>query len=233
MFTNAGSKLIRKEADVVGAGTVWFDPDALANILSFGLLSDKFRITYDNEVEDAFCVYLPSGMIKFTRQDDGLYRFRLPDEYLGRQCKSSEKHYGHAIVPKGLPCHQVTTRAENRKNYTERQYERAKRARDFYHSVGTPMLGKFKALLRSNMVSDCPITYEDVCIAEKIFGPSVAKLKGKSTRKTPAAVVPDVVDVSLECIMLLAVIDAKEKRDSECYDVPNAFIQAKLPEGHE
>ncbi len=40
---------------------------------------------------------------------------------------------------------------------------------------------------------------------------------------------------SLESIVLLAVIDAKERRYVKCYDIPNAFIQAMMPydEGHE
>ena len=127
MITNAGSKVIKHEADVVGAGAVWFDRTAVANIFGFSLLADKFRITYDNKVEDAFIVHLPSGPIKFKRYPDGLYRFQFPENYL-KQRNMPVVRYSHAVVPKMIPCHLVATRSENRKHYTERQYERAKRA---------------------------------------------------------------------------------------------------------
>ena len=39
-----------------------------------------------------------------------------------------------------------------------------------------------------NTIKNCPVTVEDVSIAEKIFGPDVSSLKGKSTRRKPKPV---------------------------------------------
>ena len=49
----------------------------------------------------------------------------------------------------------------------------------------------FKAMLKLNVIKDCPITAADVDIAEKIYGPAISILNGKTTRKTPKAVVAD------------------------------------------
>ena len=92
----------------------------------------------------------------------------------------------------------VATVEENKKGYTERQFKRAKEARALYHKVGTPMVENFKGLLRQNLIQNCPVTIEDVIIAEKIFGPDISSLKGKSTRTKPKPVVEDVIDIPPE-----------------------------------
>ena len=47
------------------------------------------------------------------------------------------------------------------------------------------MVKTFKLMIQSNMVKNCPVTVENVTIAEKIFGPALSSLKGKSTRQKP------------------------------------------------
>jgi hypothetical protein len=90
--------------------------------------------------------------------------------------------------------------AENRKGYTLRQFERAKEARKLYHIVGTPTTNNFKSLLRMNIIQSCPVTVEDVNISEKIFGPDMSSLKGKSTRRKPKPVRSDLIEISKEII---------------------------------
>ena len=76
----------------------------------------------------------------------------------------------------------------------------AKRARKLYHSVGAPTVENFKHMLRSNIIKDCPVTVKDVNIAEKIFGPDVGTLKGKTTRRKPNAVKEDQIEIPPELI---------------------------------
>ena len=56
----------------------------------------------------------------------------------------------------------------------------------------------FKALLRMNAIHNCPVTVEDVKIAERIFGPDMPSLKGKSTRRKPKPVRKDLVEIPNE-----------------------------------
>ena len=60
-----------------------------------------------------------------------------------------------------------------------RQFEKAKEARKLYHIIGTPTIENFKALIKMNAIANCPVTVEDIKIAEKIFGPDISSLKGK------------------------------------------------------
>ena len=52
---------------------------------------------------------------------------------------------------------------------------------------------------------------------------------GKPTRKWLSKEESASPTASLESIFLTAVIDAKENRDVMTADIPNTFIQAKLP----
>ena len=51
-----------------------------------------------------------------------------------------------------------------------------------------------------NGIANCPITLNDVDITEQIHGPNVASLKGKTTRRKPAPVVSDQVNIPPELV---------------------------------
>jgi hypothetical protein len=51
-----------------------------------------------------------------------------------------------------------------------------------------------------NVIQNCPVTVEDVNISEKIFGPDMSSLKGKSTRRKPNPVRSDLIEISKEII---------------------------------
>ena len=49
-------------------------------------------------------------------------------------------------------------------------------------------------------VQNCPIRIEDINIAQNIFGPDMATLKGKSTRKNPKPVLEDWIELPKEIL---------------------------------
>ena len=161
LATNAGTRINTQKADVPDFGEVWYDNKAITNIFALKEMIKRYRVTYDSNVEDAFIIHLPHKVVKFRRSPNGLY-------YIKPQIVTEVSNL-------------VSTIAENRRNYTIRQFERAKKARKLYHIVGTPTVDNFKALIKMNAIANCPITVEDINIAEKIFGPDISTLKGKST----------------------------------------------------
>ena len=51
-----------------------------------------------------------------------------------------------------------------------------------------------------NCIKNNPVMTEDIVIAEKIFGPDIGALKGKTTRRKPAPVLPDYIKIPRELI---------------------------------
>ena len=136
-------------------------------------------------MENAFLVHQPDKIIKFEHTSEGLYTYRVDKDY-----KTSLKEKGSSNL--------VTTLSENWRGYINRQYDRAKTAWKLYHIIGMPTVENFKALLCMNTTQNCPVTVKDVKIAERIFGPDMLSLKGKSTRRKPKPVRKDLVEVPAE-----------------------------------
>jgi hypothetical protein len=80
-------------------------------------------------------------------------------------------------------------------NYKTANTSLIKQARNIYHALVTPSLQDFKMIIKSNKIRNLPVTLDDINIAERIFGPDIGALKGKTTRQKPAPVVSDNIDI--------------------------------------
>jgi hypothetical protein len=189
LATNAGTRTTKKIAKVPGYGTVWYDETAIANIFGLSELKKKHRVTYDSEKEDAFIVHMNNDTLKFECNPEGLYTYKVSNEYLKKQS------------------HLINTVKENRVGYTQRQFEQAKRAQELYHIIGTPTIESFKALIKMNAIKICPVTTEDVNNAKKIFETNMSSLRGKSTRRKSTPVREDSIEIPEELILQSREID--------------------------
>ena len=217
MSTNAGTKRLNMDADMEGIGTVKYDPEQKANIFGFSHLSDKYRITCDTEKDDAFYVHTENGIRRFGRKDR-LYCYTPSDEYLedvagskGSEATPSDSESDadesiseNVISSFGIDidenvnvqeCHVIESVKENLAGFTDREISQARRARALYYMAGAPTIENFKHLLWANMIQDCPVTVKDVDLAEKIFGPDIGALKGRTVRKKPRVVRQDNIEV--------------------------------------
>ena len=199
LHTNGGVLVTNTKADLPGYGTVWFDERAITNILSLSNVKKKRRIVYDSENGDTFEVINKNGdKLKFGPSEHGLYYYDL------------NKTEGFSMLQ---------TVQENRFPYSARQFERAKIARDVYHAIGNPSISDYKNIIKTNGLRNCPVTIEDINIAEKIFGKDVSTLKGKTTRKKPNVVINDYIEVPEEL--------KQAQRDIElCIDI--MYIQSQM-----
>jgi hypothetical protein len=156
----------------------------------------EYCVQYDLLIEDIFIITCPDPLnlnkkqaIKFLGMPKGLYAYN-PNV-------TSNKN------PKNDVCHHVDMVAENHKNYTVRQFERAKVACNLYHKVGTPSANNFNHLLCLNQIKNYPVLPEDVDIAKKIFDPDMSMIKIKSKRTKLKPVHKDIVKIPKELIMKL------------------------------
>jgi Reverse transcriptase (RNA-dependent DNA polymerase) len=84
----------------------------------------------------------------------------------------------------------VSTVAEQKKFFSNREIKDADAARELYRKLGRPDEAEFQTILKNNLLRNCPVTPADARRALIIYGPDVAVIKGKTTRTEPAPRVP-------------------------------------------
>ena len=199
MHTNAGTATLRLEGDLLGTGTVgYYEPNQTANVIGLSAAVDAAdRVTFDSAKEDAFHVYKDGKVTKFPRTPEGLYAYK-PTKKEFEQVAESKRMKPPDSTPETGLVNTIETVKENMKGFTKRQIEQAKRARKLMTVLGFPTTENFKHILRQRLVRNCPVTTEDINIAEKIWGSEIASMKGKKTRSRPALVRNDIVEIPPE-----------------------------------
>jgi hypothetical protein len=187
VYTNGGTQTSTLVGDVTNFGTVWYNPQSLANILSLADVRKICRVTMDTAVESAMCVHKADGsLMKFIEYTTGLY-------YFDTAKTNARKHNLHYTF--------VTTVNGNKSRFHRREVEGADRARALYKKIGRPSQQHFEHILRNNIIRNCPVTVDDAKRAIVIYGPDVPALKGKST-KSPAIQVPTFTPVPIPAPIL-------------------------------
>jgi hypothetical protein len=149
------------------AGEVWYYPNGIVNILSFADVAKHYRVTYDNKAKDVFQVHRPYGTTRdFFKSARGLY------------------YMVATPAVKTATTLMIDTVAKKKELYTDRAIKRAELARQLQNTIGHPPLRRFLELIDQRLIPNCPVTREDVLIAEQIFGTNLAGLKGRTTRKS-------------------------------------------------
>ena len=171
---NAGTRVTNLIGDLPGYGPVWFDPRAIANVLSLKLVKEKYQIEYNSNGDEGFVVTKPTGE-----------RFWFIESASGLHYLDMSGHDGNKIENTTLV---VKTVKENRRNYTNNDYLWTLRVRELQITMGRPRTTTFLELLKKNGIANCPITPADVEAAEYILGPDIGSLKGKTTRRSPPIV---------------------------------------------
>jgi Reverse transcriptase (RNA-dependent DNA polymerase)/Zinc knuckle len=164
---NAGTTTTRMIGDLPGYGTVWYHPDGIANILSLSRISQQYRVTFDSNNGNEFVVH---------KNDGSCHRFK----------QSSHGLYFLNTMKSGTTL--VTTVEDKKSKYSTRDYLAAVSARKLQNVLGFPTVHTLLNIVDARLLPNCPVTRQDILAAEDIFGPAVASLKGRTTRRSPAPV---------------------------------------------
>ena len=168
IYCNAGKVIVKTIGDLPGFGTVWYHEGGIANILSLAQVKNRLRVTYGSQQQNVFIVHKSDGTTReFQESKTGLYY-------------SDMSATGTALV--------INTVAHNKSKYSRRDIVKAEKARKFQETIGNPSLRTLLTIVDKNLLQDCPITRGDIRAAEKIFGPSIASLKGKTVRRNAPTV---------------------------------------------
>jgi len=190
VHTNDGTQISSLVGDIKNFGTVWYNPNSLANIFSLAAVRKLCRITMDTSIEAALCVHCSDGsFMKFIEYGLGLY---YHDAAAAVQPNSNENV---------IDCSFVSTVANNKAQFPRREIEGADKARALYRKIERPSQQQFEQILAKNLIRNCPVTVDDAKRALLIYGPDVAALKGKTT-KGPSQHVPTFNPVQVPAFIL-------------------------------
>jgi len=185
LHTNGGTLCTNMVGNVKGYGTVWYDANSLANILSLSNVRKRFRITMAIGPQDPhpkITVHKPNGdRMVFYEHAMGLF----VHDPVTNSCVVSKDTVNPISVYSF-----VNTVHDLESEFTRKQLARARLARDLYRRLGFPALSKFHDMLHKNQIKHCDVTLEDAKIANYVYGVEPSTIKGKSTRVTPAPVRP-------------------------------------------
>ena len=172
LYCNSGMTTTTKIGDMAGYGSVWYNPNGIANILSLGEAKSRgYRITMDTSIDDAIFIHKKDGTHRrFGVMASGIYCCDL------KQQQSSAVHVS------------VTEQAQQ---YSATDVDRAKKARKLQEVMGFISERDLLQVIDNNLIRDSKVRRRDVITAQDIYGPNTNILKGKATRATPAQVRED------------------------------------------
>ena len=136
---------IKHQAKLAGyQANVWFSKEAITNILALSNVIKQYRVTYDSQ-DKTFVVhreYENKPNMIFRMHSSGLHYYNPSGEYAF-----------------------VSTVAENKESFSQRQIHDAEKAKALYSTLNYPSWKDFKWVVRSNQIKDCPVTVKDIDVA--------------------------------------------------------------------
>jgi hypothetical protein len=161
---------------------VWYDPKAVANILSLYTVKKYYRVKYNSQKDDAFIVSDADGQdYRFVPTGRGLYAYH----------RQSDDDWAF-----------VSTVADKKDLYTNQAYQAAARARQVQNIIMFPGMREFQMITANNLLPNCPVRRADIIAAEDIFGSNIGALKGKTVHRSGKHVDGRVDDVPTEILKL-------------------------------
>ena len=177
---SSGGYIDTKEKGKFGGFAVWYNPQSLANILSLALVTEEYRVTMDSEVEDAIKVHISSGhTIVFKKGEGRLYYFDTTAVDL------------HKLR---LAFSFLSTVEQNKSVFGAREVRKADETILLGRRTNHMAPDKFMRVIKDNWITNVPFTTGDVRRAQKIYGPPIPPIKGR-TRYQESKRIPDAEDI--------------------------------------
>ncbi len=176
-----------------GSLKVWYIPEGIANIFSMNKLEKRYCITYKSW-QGYYVVHRKNGEVWFYKDKNGLPYIDLKESLEDTAAMLVQTGSEEAATAFVQMVHQ------NYEGFTKCEVLQAKEAQQAMGMLGNPSTGYFKQMVRGNMINNCPVTSNTITNACTIFGPDLARLKGKTVRRMPALVAADYVAIPKEVV---------------------------------
>ena len=183
--SGAAGVTITQEGDFNDVGKVYFSAEATANILSYAVMVDEGnKVLYDQDNDRFELRPIGSKLVySFCRKNVSGSEGRFYCCDVKSMVKKRATVYP-AIVDHAF----IETEHENMLKYTKREIEGAYKARDLLARMGFPPVSQ--AIEIATRGVNFTVTARDFHVANGIWGPDIASLKGKT--KKQATIVADI-----------------------------------------
>ena len=180
LHCNSGVNILERVGNLPGYGTFWYEPPGIINILLILRAKKKFWVGIYSKGGGGFRMVIPDRKVRFQLSPNRLYYFDSADR-------------DNSVLL-------LNTVSEYREGVMRRGYEGDREARQAMHMLGFSSERYFENTLRSNMIINFPVTFDNVKNARLIFGPDITFLRVKSMRRKQASVITDYVEIPREIL---------------------------------
>jgi hypothetical protein len=194
---NAGMSKTDLEGEL-GGMTVYHNSNGIANVQSLKSVAEKHRVTYDSwDWNGVFKVLTKDGevdhYVDVSVEGDVIQHMLVTADI-------SEEEYDKEAESVTKECMMVTTVWGNLEGDTRHKIEKAKEARRLQGMIGNPTKKELAGMAHEKLIANCPVTVQDVHNANRIFGPDLANLRGKTTRTKLEHVRVDYVEIPRDLV---------------------------------
>jgi hypothetical protein len=178
--SNCGSTTMTHVGNVGRITDMWLNEGGIANIVPLEALAKIWRVTYDSSGgvnAGHFVIHTDQGNIPVRKNSKGMPYIDLDG------------------VDGEMAVDFVQTIRGNMDGFSRREVEEAREARMAQAMMGHPTDREFLGLVRSNLITNCPVSTTAVTNAHAIFGPDLAGVRGRTVRRPPESVRTDYVQI--------------------------------------
>ncbi len=152
-----------------------------------------------------FKVHIKDGVVEFKPSECRLHYVDVSVEgdvveHMLVTADISKEEYDKEAESVTKECMMVTTVWGNLKGYTWHDIKKAKEPRRLQGMIRNPTEKELVGMVREKLIANCPVTVQDVHNANRIFGPDLVNLRGKTTRKKTEHVRVDYVKIPWDLV---------------------------------
>ena len=123
----------------------------------------------------------------------------------------------------------IDTIRKTMEGFTKREVEEAKAAREAQAMLGHPTDREFLGMVHSNMISNCTVTDSAIQNANRIFGPDLAGVRGRTVQRPPDPVRVNYVRIPVSIVerfkVVTLTVDCMFDWVSSCVDHRLTFLR--------
>jgi hypothetical protein len=180
--SNMGSGGMEMSGEMGAVDQIWLKEGGVVTIIPLKVLEKIWPVTYNSRHNGrCFVIHTDQGNIIVKNNNKGMPYLDIRDmeaEVVLLFIQTSIGAIEAAMVAPENAVSFIQTVRGNMEGYTQCKVEDARAAHEAQAMLGHPTNRDFLGMVRSGMISNCPVTPNAVQNAHRIFGPDLAGVRG-------------------------------------------------------